>query len=122
MPFRMTLQTEAVLRVLLDEPERMRYGLEISKAADLPSGSLYPILARLERAGWVTSTWEEISQSEAGRPRRRYYSLTPNGAIWAENAITATVRRLTPSRGLVPRPSPTPQTWTPAPTPGCGAA
>lgn len=121
MPLRMTLQTEAVLRVLLDEPGSLHYGLEISKAAGLPSGSLYPILARLERAGWVTSSWEEISQSEAGRPRRRYYSLTPDGAAWAESAITATIRQLSSRRTSNPRPFPAIEGWTLEPTLDGGA-
>ena len=100
----MTLQTVAVLRVLLDDPLSERYGLEISKAAGLPSGSLYPILARLERDGWVTSDWEELDEHEAGRRRRRYYRLTPDGAIRAEQALTATVRQLSPRPMPLPRP------------------
>ncbi len=80
----MTLQTVAVLRVLLDDPLGEHYGLEIAKAAELPSVSLYPILARLERERWVASDWEQIDEHEAGRRRRRYYRLTANGAAWAE--------------------------------------
>ncbi len=106
MGFRMTLQTVAVLHMLLDDPLGEHYGLEISKAAGLPSGSLYPILARLERDGWVTSDWEDLDEHEAGRRRRRYYRLTPDGAVRAEQTLGATVRQLSPkpapepSRGL----------------------
>jgi len=92
----MTLQTLAVLRVLLNDPLGEHYGLEIAKAAGLPSGSLYPILATLERAGWVGSAWEELDEHEAGRRRRRYYRLTPEGAVSAEEALADTVRRLSP--------------------------
>jgi PadR family transcriptional regulator, regulatory protein PadR len=94
--FEMTLQTQAVLRVMLDHPLQEHYGLEISKAAGLPSGSLYPILARLERAGWISSDWEQVDAHEAGRPRRRYYTLTPDGAEMAEQALAATLKRLSP--------------------------
>ena len=53
------------------------YGLQICVAARLPSGTIHPILARLERkADWLTSRWEDVVQAEQGRPRRRYYKLT----------------------------------------------
>jgi len=74
--FQMTLQTQAVLRIFLDHPLQEHYGLEISKAAGLPSGSLYPTMAKLERAGWVSSDWEQVDPHAVGRPRRRYYKLT----------------------------------------------
>jgi len=43
-------------------------------AFDLPEGTLYPALHRLERAGFLTSRWSEVN----GR-RRRVYQLTKNG-------------------------------------------
>src|SRR6267154_1323661 len=71
---RMTLPTQMVLRALLDEPTKQQYGLELCARAGLQSGTLYPILARLEQAGWIESAWEdpEVHLAE-GRPRRRYY-------------------------------------------------
>lgn len=42
----------AVLQVLMHRPV---YGLEIIRATDLPGGTVYPMLARLEAEGWVTS-------------------------------------------------------------------
>ena len=47
---RMTLPTQLVLRALLAEPTQEMYGLQICQAAGLPSGTIHPILARLERA------------------------------------------------------------------------
>ena len=38
--------------------------------------SLYPMLYRMERRGWIDGTWVE----KAGQRRRRYYRLTPAGA------------------------------------------
>jgi DNA-binding PadR family transcriptional regulator len=69
--------TVDVLEVLLgsDQP---RWGLEIIKLTGRPSGSVYPLLDRLERAGWVTSSWDD--DSERRGPRRRMYVLTPDGA------------------------------------------
>ena len=54
---RMTLQTQIVLRQALLEPGREWYGLEMMKATELPSGTIYPIITRLEQAGWIT--WYE---------------------------------------------------------------
>jgi DNA-binding PadR family transcriptional regulator len=104
MGFRMTLQTIAVLRVLQDHPHGEHYGLEISRAAELPSGSLYPILARLERDGWVTSEWEELDEHEAGRRRRRYYRLSPDGIVWAQQALGAALKRVSSRPTQAPRP------------------
>ena len=101
---RMTLPTQLVLRALLAEPTREMYGLEIGGAAELPSGTVHPILARLEGCGWVESRWEEVDPKREGRPRRRYYRLTPDGA---ELALTALARVHTPRRlvnRLVARP------------------
>jgi PadR family transcriptional regulator PadR len=83
----MTLPTLLVLRAMLAEPAREMYGLEICKAADLPSGTIHPILARLERCGWLESRWEDIEPAEEGRPRRRYYHLSPDGADRARAAL-----------------------------------
>ena len=99
---RMTLPTQLVIRTLLYEPTREMYGLEICAAAELPSGTIHPILARLEQAGWRESRWEDVDPSEKGRPRRRYYRLTSDGAELARAALVrartsgAAVARLRP--------------------------
>jgi DNA-binding PadR family transcriptional regulator len=93
---RITLQTLQVLRVLLDRPTGQHYGLEISRNARLPTGSIYPILIRLEAAGWVTSEWEEIDEAAEGRRRRRYYRLTTDGAEWARHEVEKTQQSLFP--------------------------
>jgi PadR family transcriptional regulator PadR len=84
---RMTMTTLKVLRVLLDDPIAKRYGLEICRAARLPSGSVYPILMRLERARWLASDWEDVDPAQIGRPRRRLYRLTGEGAHNARAAL-----------------------------------
>lgn len=84
---RMTLSTQAVLRALTAEPANDRYGLELSAATGLPSGTLHPILARLEALGWVDSSWEDIDVRKEGRPRRRYYRLNPDGLARARTAL-----------------------------------
>ncbi|WP_113705385.1 PadR family transcriptional regulator [Nonomuraea lactucae] len=83
----MTLPTQLVLRALLEEPDREMYGLEICAVAGLPTGTIHPILARFEGLGWLTSRWEEGDPHEQGRPRRRYYRLTPDGMEKARQAL-----------------------------------
>jgi PadR family transcriptional regulator PadR len=94
---RMTLQTQLVLRAFLDAPREEQYGLELAKASGLPTGSIYPILARLEAAGWITSDWEMIDERAEGRPRRRYYRLTSYGARASKEALERTRTRMFPS-------------------------
>ena len=88
----MTIPTQLVLRALLDDPAVERYGVEISTQAGLPSGTVHPILARLEGVGWLTSHWEDVDPRAAGRPARRYYRLTPDGAQHAQVALARAYR------------------------------
>lgn len=102
---RMTIPTQLVLRALLSEPGNELYGVEISAAAGLPSGTVHPILARLEGLGWVTSRWEDIDPSVEGRPARRYYRIDGAGAEAAQVALARAYqsrRALRPA--LVPQP------------------
>ncbi|MER5514609.1 PadR family transcriptional regulator [Streptomyces sp. NPDC002763] len=84
---RMTLPTQLVLRAFLEEPTEELYGLEVCARAQLASGTIHPILARLESVGWLVSRWEEVDPHEQGRPRRRYYRLSPDGAASARQAL-----------------------------------
>jgi PadR family transcriptional regulator len=84
---RMTLPTQFVLRALLADPQAELYGVEIGDAAGLPSGTVHPILARLEGLRWVQSRWEDIDPKVEGRPARRYYRLTAAGAQQARTAL-----------------------------------
>ncbi|MFT7836310.1 PadR family transcriptional regulator [Saccharothrix sp. BKS2] len=83
--------TVDVLAVLLDS-DRPRWGLEIIKLTGRPSGSVYPLLDRLERAGWVTSGWDDDSDRRG--PRRRLYVLTPDGA---REAVRVCARKAGPA-------------------------
>ena len=84
---RKTIPTQLVLRALLADHSQERYGVEIGSAAGLPSGTVHPILARLEGVGWLISRWEEIDPRVEGRPARRYYQLTPDGLELAQAAL-----------------------------------
>ncbi len=82
-----------MLQPFLRDPSGEHYGLDIATTTGLKSGSLYPILGRLEDNGWVSSRWEDIEPTDEGRPRRRYYRLTPDGIAMAKPAVQATGRR-----------------------------
>jgi PadR family transcriptional regulator PadR len=99
---RMTLQTLAVLQAMLQDPTAPRYGLEIARAVGVPTGTIYPILARLEQARWVSSAWENTDPAEEGRPRRRLYFLTGEGATNARSVLHEGRRLIAPD--VVPAP------------------
>ena len=73
----------AELMVLAAIEEAPRHGYDIAREIDSRSGgllrfhvaSLYPMLYRLERRGWISGRWVE----RTGQRRRRYYRLTPEG-------------------------------------------
>ncbi len=71
-----------------------RYGLDMMAATDLPSGTVYPQLGRLERRGLVRAEWEaeDLARNDA-RPRRRYYTLTDSGETILQEAL-AELRQL----------------------------
>ena len=68
------------LTILLAVSEGRRYGLDLVSRTGLPSGTVYPVLGRLLRRGWVRGRWEDqrIADRE-GRPRRKYYEVTQEG-------------------------------------------
>src|SRR3984893_1391018 len=76
---RMSLQTLKVLEAFLENPADQLSGAEVHQRCGLASGTLYPILLRLEAAGWFVSRWESIDPLKAGRPRRRLSRLTARG-------------------------------------------
>lgn len=99
---RMTLSTQLVLRALLADPGQERYGVEIGDAAGLPSGTLHPILARLEGVGWLESRWEDVDPRREGRPARRYYRLTATGVESARHALARVHRSTTGALAPIP--------------------
>jgi DNA-binding PadR family transcriptional regulator len=104
----MTSQTMRILEAMLEDPAGDWYGLQLSEAAGLKSGTIYPALARLVHYGWLEARWESIDPSEAGRPKRKLYRLTREGAatarvLVAERSIEA-AGRSAPRRGFNPYP------------------
>jgi len=79
-----------------------RFGFDIMQATGLTSGTVYPALERLETAGYVKSTWEDAGDAHAaGRPARRYFTLTASGAT-ALRAALSKYRALRPLPGFAP--------------------
>jgi PadR family transcriptional regulator PadR len=76
---RMSLQTLRVLEVFLEDLTQQLAGADLHQRCGIASGTLYPILLRLESAGWLASQWESMDPSSLGRPRRRLYRLTSTG-------------------------------------------
>ncbi len=101
----LTLPTTLVLHALA---RGHHHGFDVMDATGLPSGTVYPILRRLEREGLVSADWEAAAIArEEQRPPRRYYELTAAGEALLATArtryrIPRTLRR---ARGLKPRPS-----------------
>jgi DNA-binding PadR family transcriptional regulator len=88
----LTLQVQAILLRLLEDAGSPHFGLDMARAAEMPLGSIYPILARLERAGWIKSAVEDIDPEVEGRRPRRYYTLTTEGQRVAVREIASTLQ------------------------------
>src|SRR5262249_56241639 len=101
---RMTGPLGGVVGASRPAPAEPRYGYDLMKAARLPSGTLYPLLARLERENLVASAWE-TPQQEGERPRK-YYQLTGEGIRIArlELAQASARRQRAPARTGRPAP------------------
>lgn len=82
-----SVPTQQVFAEMMDSPSEETYGFALVKATGLASGSVYPILRRLEDHGWITAR-EEVIDPTARRPRHRvYYRLTADGRRVAREAV-----------------------------------
>jgi PadR family transcriptional regulator, regulatory protein PadR len=84
---RSSKQTVALLAALSRKPAEWHYGYALSRETGLQSGTLYPILMRLEERGWLETQWE--APPPGGRPPRHMYRLTSSGRASAVEAISA---------------------------------
>jgi PadR family transcriptional regulator PadR len=74
-----SFQSAKVLNAFINDPSRELAGADLIIGAQVPSGTLYPILLRFEDAGWLKSRWETGDPSVKGRPLRRLYRITGAG-------------------------------------------
>src|SRR5262245_9661603 len=90
----------ATLQVLQAIASGYLYGFEIMDATGLPSGTVYPILSKLEDSGYLKSRWEDarIARREK-RPPRRSYEITGHG----REALQDSVEKYRKIQRLVPR-------------------
>lgn len=86
--------TIRVLRYLLQNPETPHWGHELARDSEVSAGSVYGILRRLERHGWLTATWDLPNEEASSRsatdppgPPRKLYVLTTVGRQWAQDAV-----------------------------------
>lgn len=96
---RVTAPTLDVLDALLaaDGPT---WGLLVIKATGRQAGTVYPILERLERQGWIRSTWDD--DADRPGPRRRLYEFTADGAEAARALLDARPAQAAASRPVRP--------------------
>jgi len=90
---RISKQMRLLLQELLGEPQAWRHGYDLSQATGIKSGTLYPLLMRLQEQGFLQSRWEEPERE--GRPPRHAYCLTTNGVALAKSLRQPLLRKLT---------------------------
>lgn len=94
-----------MVRVFLDDPAVPVYGFDLMQRTGFPSGTVYPILARLERAGWIAGQIEDRDNAaRQSRPPRRLYRLTAEGAVAARMALAELTAQLQPRVTGLPQP------------------
>jgi PadR family transcriptional regulator PadR len=102
----LTPKMAAVIKVFLEDPLKPRYGLELMRLTRQPSGTLYPILARLERAGWLAGSREDIDPHAEGRPPRRVYHVTSSAVAVARTQLAALSEQYRPPAPVRPHLAP----------------
>lgn len=79
MAKRLSSQRLLILSQYRDDPQRQLSGAELLRLTKLVSGTLYPALYALEAAKMLVSNWESGDPATLGRPRKRFYRITPLG-------------------------------------------
>lgn len=92
-------QALRALAVLADAGADWRHGYDITALSGLKSGTLYPLLMRLEAAGQLEARWEE--SPIAGRPARHVYRLTTAG----QALVASLADRMAEARASLPGPA-----------------
>jgi len=82
---RISPQTLSLLEALVLRPAQWHHGYALSQHTGIASGTLYPILMRLEKLHWLETRWEEPGKT--GRPPRHLYRLTSDARVWAREEL-----------------------------------
>ena len=97
MQHSLSLAAVTVLKAIADGA---RYGFDIMDVTGLPSGTVYPILGRLEEASLVRSRWEKQATAiRQQRPPRRYYDISAAG----HRALATGIEHYRTLGGLMPK-------------------
>jgi DNA-binding PadR family transcriptional regulator len=80
----------ALLAALFDAHGRWSYGYELASLTGIKSGTLYPLLIRLEAQGHLEAEWQQPAAS--GRPPRHAYRLTAAGERLASGETSLSAR------------------------------
>ena len=85
-----------LLEALVADSRQWRHGYDLSRETGLKSGTLYPLLKRLEAVGILETRWGE--PQAAGRPPRHLYRLTAGGRAYAATISEASRGKLAVAR------------------------
>jgi len=89
---RLTAVIMDVLDVLTSSsPVNPTWGLQLCRLTGHGTGTIYPALDRLMKAGWIADYWED--PPPADRPARRFYELTSAGRAAYQEALAARTAR-----------------------------
>ena len=82
-------RARALLASLLEANREWKHGYDLVRATGVKSGTLYPLLIRLEAQGYLEAEWQ--SPAAPGRPPRHAYRLTAEGARFARTVLAVDV-------------------------------
>ncbi|MEU6379677.1 helix-turn-helix transcriptional regulator [Streptomyces sp. NPDC046909] len=97
MDVQITRNVARVLKVFTEDPGTPRFGMELMKSMAMSSGTLYPILTRLAKAGWIDAHDEDVDPSAAGRPARRYYTMAGDQVRQAKLELAQFTSEISPT-------------------------
>jgi DNA-binding PadR family transcriptional regulator len=84
---RLSRPAHLLLAALAEDPQAWRHGYDLLKRTGLKSGTLYPLLIRLNEQGLMDAEWQE--PAEPGRPPRHAYRITQSGMEAAAALVAA---------------------------------
>ena len=99
--FRITVQFLKVISIFISNPWSEYSGADICRRAKLKSGTVYPMLIKMEVNGWLSSELEKIDPKKEGRPKKRLYKITHRGLIEGQKILAEHFPSVPPNVSLV---------------------